>query len=205
MEEKVIAVGKEYLIKKVIGVVCLLPLALFVILCFAMLSPAGSGGGSAVVMLLVYGLPLLAIAIGFLRTSQSITVTDKRVFGSVTRWLLFTRRVDLPLDSISSVGTGWPKAISVATSSGNVAFKWIKNQDEVYTALNCLLMERQSAKSTVIMPQPAQPNTAGELKQYKELLTAASSPSRSLRRKNASCWACKTQRKHPRKDAFFFC
>lgn len=65
MEEKVIAVGKEYLIKKVIGVVCLLPLALFVFLCFAMLSPAGSGGGSAVVMLLVYGLPLLAIAIGF--------------------------------------------------------------------------------------------------------------------------------------------
>lgn len=167
MEEKVLVIGKESISKKVVGAIFLLLFAYFGILPFIILFSSDSR--SSLIRVFLFGLPLLAIAVSCLRKNNNLTVTDKRVFGEITRWFFFTRRVDLPLDSISSVGTAWPKAISVATSSGQVAFKWIRNLDEVYTTLNRLLMERQSAKPTVVMPQ-TRPNTAEELKQYKELL-----------------------------------
>lgn len=95
-----------------------------------------------------------------------LTVTDKRVYGVAT----FGKRVDLPFDSISSVGTGWKK-IAVATSSGKIVFRGIKNCEKIHKALSALLMERQSKTpvATTIKQELPQSN-ADELKKYKELL-----------------------------------
>jgi len=92
-----------------------------------------------------------------------ITVTDKRVYGKAA----FGKRVDLPLDKISSIGTNFPKGIKVATSSGAISFWLLANQGEVFTAISELLQNRQSASG-------ATGNSSGsatdEIKKYKELL-----------------------------------
>lgn len=96
-----------------------------------------------------------------------ISVTDKRVYGKAA----FGKRVDLPLDSISAVGSGWPKAISVATSSGRIAFPLVENCDEIHRTISNLLLKRQSKASSVsAIKQEIPQSSADELKKYKELL-----------------------------------
>lgn len=101
--------------------------------------------------------------------SVSITVTDKRVYGTAA----WGKRVDLPLDKISAVATSFGHGIAVATSSGSIRFKAITNNAEVHAAISKLLMERQEKapaaseqKSTVAASQ----SNADELKKFKELL-----------------------------------
>ena len=57
---------------------------------------------------------LLAIIVNFWLRSYELVVSDKRIYGRAT----FGKRVDLPIDSVSAIGTKWPKGIAVATSSG---------------------------------------------------------------------------------------
>lgn len=98
-----------------------------------------------------------------------LTVTDKRVFGKTS----FGKRVDLPLDSISAVGTFGSKAIAVTTASGAIKFNQIANRDDVHKAVSDLLVARQSDKKPAAQPQPAAAapgSTTEELKKYKELL-----------------------------------
>ncbi len=57
----------------------------------------------------------------------------------------------------------------MATASGEIVFTDISNQDEVYQAINHLLIARQDARSSVVAQEP-QPSVPDELKQYKELL-----------------------------------
>lgn len=102
----------------------------------------------------------------------SITVSDKRVFGTA----VFGQRVDLPFDMISAVKTTrlW-RGIAVATASGFIRFVWIKNAAEIHTEINRLLLERQDKRAASAARQEAAPQsnaTAGaeELKRYKELL-----------------------------------
>lgn len=57
----------------------------------------------------------------------------------------------------------------MATASGEIVFTDISNQDEVYQAINYLLMARQDARPSVVTQEP-QPSIPNELKQYKELL-----------------------------------
>lgn len=100
---------------------------------------------------------------------HEITVTDKRVFGRTA----FGKRVDLPIDSISAVGTRWPKGVAVATSSGKVAFLMIKNRDEIHKYVSDLLIERQNKVATApvaTIKQEIPQSNAEELKKYKELL-----------------------------------
>lgn len=96
-----------------------------------------------------------------------IVVTDKRVYGKVA----FGKQVDLPLDSISAVGTNMFNGISVATSSGKIKFASIDNRDEVHKVISRLLIERQSEnkEGKSMVSQSAQ-NNVDELKKYKELL-----------------------------------
>ena len=99
--------------------------------------------------------------------SYEIIVTDKRVYGRAA----FGKRVDLPMDSVSAIGSGWPKGIAVATSSGKIAFLMIKNSEEIHTAISQLLLERQNMKSSKPVEKEIIPQTnADELKKYKELL-----------------------------------
>ena len=97
----------------------------------------------------------------------SITVTDKRVYGTA----LWGKRVDLPLDAISAVGSKWPKGITVASSSGKIAFVMIKNRDEIHKCVSDLLIERQTKPTAATaIKQEAPKSDADELKKYKELL-----------------------------------
>lgn len=99
--------------------------------------------------------------------SYEIVITDKRVYGK-TAW---GRRVDLPIDSVSAVGSKAPKGISVSTSSGKVSFLLIKNRNEIHKCVSDLLIERQSKRpSEPVVMQAASQSNADELKKYKELL-----------------------------------
>ena len=99
---------------------------------------------------------------------MQITVSDKRVYGKT----VFGRSVDLPIDSISAVGSGMFNKIVVATSSGKIKFSFIENSKAVREEILQLLMLRQDEKKVESKPiEPvAKISDADELKKYKELL-----------------------------------
>lgn len=75
-----------------------------------------------------------------------LIVTDKRVYGIN----IFGKRVDLPIDAISAVGTTpLGKGISVSTSSGYIRFWGLFNRDEIQQKLSKLLMDRQTVRQSV--------------------------------------------------------
>lgn len=112
------------------------------------------------------GLSFWVVAIFFLFTflmmkKMQITITDKRVCGKT----FFGRSVDLPMDSISAVGSSWFNGIAVSTSSGKVSFLFIENSEEIRELLCQLLIDRQGKPQSVIPDK----SNADELKKYKEL------------------------------------
>ena len=114
-------------------------------------------------------IPVLAAIYWVLRTYYSsceIVVTDKRVYGKA----IFGKRVDLPIDSISAVGTSILSGIEVGSSSGGIKFKFIENNEKIHAELSKLLVERQSAGKSA--PAPVSEPTSGmdDLKKLKELL-----------------------------------
>jgi hypothetical protein len=127
----------------------------------------------------MYGILFFAIAvvvtliIGFVfyhaTNKITLTITDKRVYGTA----LFGKRVDLPFDMISAVGTSIFKGIAVATSSGTIKFAFMENRDSLHDEISKQLVIRQSQNSnkgdTVIKQEIPQSN-ADELKKYKDLL-----------------------------------
>ncbi len=119
---------------------------------------------------LVFTLISVAFFIDYWMTSKmEITVTDKYVTGKT----YFGRSVDLPMDSISSVGTSWFNGISVATDSGLIKFLYIENSKEIRNVLCNLLIERQKEKEkgqAAPTPMHTAASPADELKKYKELL-----------------------------------
>ncbi|MBE6752204.1 MAG: SHOCT domain-containing protein [Ruminococcaceae bacterium] len=116
---------------------------------------------------------ILIVLLYFWLRSYSLTVTDKRVYGQTA----FGKRVDLPIDSVSAVGTSALKGISVGTSSGKISFKLIKNQVEMHSVISNLLKERQEkeksqtvTKETTVNQTIIEQTSADELKKFKELL-----------------------------------
>ena len=91
-----------------------------------------------------------------------IIVTDKRVLGITT----FNRKVDLPLDSVSAIGTSAFKGISVATSSGKISFLFIKNAEDIRHELNKLIIQRQEERENTVPEQTTinQVSNADELR-----------------------------------------
>lgn len=133
---------------------------------------AGNGEFTTIIGILTY-LGIVTSIAGLLYMvayrAVSITVTDKRVYGTAA----WGKRVDLPLDKISAVATSFGHGIAVATSSGSIRFKAITNNAEVHAAISKLLMERQEKapaaseqKPTVAVTQ----SNADELKKFKDLL-----------------------------------
>ena len=177
--EKTIIKAQSYDFKKVSCVLCGISILPTLLWLFIYVLPAhnrhvnyrGEGFDSSFYLfhILTPLLPFLIIAfIIFLWTrNMELTVTDKRVYGTAA----FGKRVDLPLDSISAVGTSFLKGIDVGTSSGRIKFKLVKNQKDVHSAMSKLLMERQQkeTKGTVVENIIATSN-ADELKKFKELL-----------------------------------
>ena len=96
-----------------------------------------------------------------------LTITERRAYGKI----IFGRRVDLPLDSISAVGVGLFKSIHITTASGAIKFSAVKNNEEMHEKLSTLLIERQNKPAaTTTIKQEAPRSNADELKKYKELL-----------------------------------
>ena len=106
---------------------------------------------------------ILTIIFYWYISKMEITVTNTRVYGKKA----FGKRVDLPLDTISAVGTSFLKGIDIGTSSGRIHFKGIMNNNEIHTEISKLLNNRQSQKQEKVNNNT---NTTEELKQYKELL-----------------------------------
>lgn len=104
----------------------------------------------------------LLIIFKFYASKMEIVVTNKRVYG-IAR---FGKRVDLPIDLISAVGTCIFKGIIVSTSSGKIGFLLVNNRDDVYKCINDLLINRQEKNGLV----KTNSSNADELKKYKELL-----------------------------------
>jgi len=103
----------------------------------------------------------------WMTSKMEITVTDKYVTGKT----YFGRSVDLPMDSISAVGTSWFNGISVATASGLIKFLYIEKSKEIRKVLCDLLIERQKEKERAqAVPTSTAASPAEELKKYKELL-----------------------------------
>ena len=111
-------------------------------------------------------IPPILILVGVLLIlggRNSITITDKRVYGKD----IFGSRVDLPFDMISAVGTNhFLRAISVATASGKIRFLFIRNVDDLHACINEKLIERQSGTGS----KTESASSAEELKTFKDLL-----------------------------------
>lgn len=174
MDEKIIIEGKlaKTFIQIISMFIALLGLLVFGVVFSIAYPPFGMG--VAPEYLLPIGamylsftfLPFVLIAVVFYLFSSKIklTVTNKRVYGNTS----FGKRVDLPLDMISAVGTSVFKSIAITTSSGAIKFAMIDNRNDIYDTISNLLMDRQKHSSTPTTPTPSTSN-ADELKKYKEL------------------------------------
>lgn len=135
----------------------------------ALARPFRADGAMIFILLIV---PVVAVIAYFLYKGWSqieLTVSDKRVYGTAA----FGKRVDLPFDSISAVGTSAFNGIAITTASGAIKFVMIKNRDEIHSAVSKLLVERQSKEkpvATTTIKQEIPQSNADELKKYKELL-----------------------------------
>lgn len=99
-----------------------------------------------------------------------LVVTNKRIVGRST----FRRTIDIPVDSISAVGTGMMSSIVVSSSSGKIRFSLLKNNTEIYKQISNLIIARQTnvVNERVNGDDSANPkqNIADELRQFKALL-----------------------------------
>ena len=118
-----------------------------------------SAGLGAIIAL--YGLIIL-----FVCRDSGLYVTDKRVYGKT----LLGKRVDIPLDSISSISLTFVlfSGISVASSSGLISFYFVEERNKVHEAMSNLLLERQSNKKHTVVD--TKNDTADQLKKFKDLL-----------------------------------
>lgn len=183
MDEKIIIKSKQANIKLISTIISVIGLLLFVVVWISSTSSgfyhdkiADGRWGYVLTSMVPYFvsitfLPFLVIAIVFYAWTSKVNliVTNKRVYGTAA----FGKRVDLPLDKISAVGTTFFNGIAVTTSSGAIKFLMIKNSVDIHSAISQLLMERQEtnkkAARTVVKQEIPQSN-AEELRRYKELL-----------------------------------
>lgn len=162
MEEKILVKGRKYRNYLSIIMCCLGIIGLVVSLMFS------NGEFDIEFVLVLYGITVVFLATGIIfylcYSKTELVVTEARVCGVAA----FGKRVDLPLDSISAVGTSFLCGIDVGTSSGKIKFKLIENNSEVYKVLSGLILNRQRNN----MPQSnnSQTESADELKKYKDLL-----------------------------------
>ena len=116
------------------------------------------------------GLVIAAVIILLYIGNCQIVVTNVRVYGKAA----FGKRVDLPVDSISAVGTCYFNGVTVSSSSGRMAFLGLTNSTEIHKEISQLLIDRQSKKSPTIETKEPTVNqtiieqtSADELKKYK--------------------------------------
>lgn len=110
---------------------------------------------------------LLAVIANRLLSSYEMVITDKRIYGKI----VFGRRVDLPIDSISATGMlRILKGVSVSSASGKIRFLLIKNADQMYKEISNLLLNRQNKDTAIVTTSEEKTDTHGDLLKLKELL-----------------------------------
>ncbi len=160
MEEKVLITGKKSPFRFIFIIIPFIIVALS-----AILKPFDKVDNYALAMILWFSPAFLCIIINIAIAQCNITVTDKRVYGIAT----FRKRVDLPIDSISVVGTSVMQGIDIATSAGKISFKFMSNNAEIHSVVSKLLISRQGKNHEVNTQIPSGSYT-DELKRIKELL-----------------------------------
>jgi preprotein translocase subunit SecY len=163
MEEKIIIKSELFNIKMVRNIIWAVGAVIAVLVSFTI----GSFVDGTIAILIICLIVVAVIGIVFYLwcSGYELTVTDKRVYGKIR----FGKRVDLPFDMISAVGTSMFSGISINTASGAIAFLMIKNRDSIHNELSKLLIDRQG-KPNVMPTQVMQQSNAEELKKYKDLL-----------------------------------
>ena len=166
MEEKILCKSKKHNLLKIILIFISIASAIAGLCLFKVFSYDFTGNFSeAFGFTSPFILIVVICVLIYLRVANcELVITDKRVYGKTT----FSKRVDLPLDSVSAVGTSSLWGIDVGTSSGRIHFKLIKNKDEIHSVLSRLLMDRQQKSQNTVVPNTT--SSADELKKYKELL-----------------------------------
>ena len=177
MEERILIKSEQYNLKKVLSLIfCVFTIITFIAyLCLyitIITEFCNNTIEEIVAIILGVGISCLigalcsSIVFWWLSKTEMI-VSDKRVYGKT----VFGKRVDLPLDSISAIGSKWPKGVAVATSSGRIAFLMVKNRDDIHKCVSGLLIDRQyKSTATTAIKQDIPQSNADELKKYKELL-----------------------------------
>lgn len=95
----------------------------------------------------------------------NLTVTNKRVYGNIGK----IKRVDLPINKISAIGTGMFKGFTISSSSGVLHFWGVRNRDQLLNAISHLISEPQMVVTERVVVKENRDNTE-ELKKYKALL-----------------------------------
>lgn len=175
MEEKKIIDGtfsKSNILVVIFGIIA----AIFMIIGFVQLEEYNAysgyniyGYGEEYPMYFVISFVFIGIAaLTYLIMNKcELSLTDKRVYGKIK----FGKRVDLPLNQISSVGQGWFKSLAIATSSGTIKFWLLNNRQEVFDELSNLLSKFQKSNiAEAVIKQEIPQSNADELKKFKDLL-----------------------------------
>lgn len=117
-------------------------------------------GGIAALLLLVF-------FFNFRMQKCSVSVTNRRVSGRCS----FQRYVDVPMDSVTSVGTCAFGGLKVTAASSRSAFYLIKNSDEIRSAVAGLLVERQEkAEKPSVIYKDVNCSYADELTKLSQLV-----------------------------------
>ena len=93
-----------------------------------------------------------------------LIVTNSKVTGKT----IFGKKVNLPINQISTIATGIFKRITIATSSGSVSFYHVANKEEVCSAVSDLISKNQNKYQ--IVNQEVKNSVSEELIQLKKLL-----------------------------------
>ena len=123
------------------------------------------------IFITIIAVAIIIATFNLLYKKIELVVTDKKVYGRV----FWGKRVDLPIDSISAIGTSLFKSIDIATSSGRIKFLAIANRDEIHEKISELIVNRQhsnKAEQKIVYNNAPTSNNdnIGQLKELKELL-----------------------------------
>ena len=161
MDEKVIISSDSRNVKGVITRILVYGLVLAVAAALVAFVMRLFGEFWALTGVVVYVIVLcIALAVWSIGTC-SITVTAKRVYGMAK----FKKRIDIPLDSVTSIGMVGLlfKGISISSPSGNISFVFIKNYKDIYDKLGNIIANRKTSEST-------DSDQADDIRKYKKLL-----------------------------------
>ena len=164
MEEKTLAESRTGSLKFVPLILAFIG---FILMLFLPTIDLNAGSEPALLVGILAAVLIIIGLVFYISISKcKMTVTDKRIYGTAG----WGKRVDLPLDSVSSVGTSMLGGIAVGTSSGRISFVAMKKRDEIHSMLSKLIVERQNNTNTSSANNSNTMSSAEEIKKYKDLL-----------------------------------